>query len=88
MTRQPAWTDAHGLTHFRDAHGQVGHHKPGVTCRCGPQMVPQEPTDAPQTARDAQGGSVVTGAARGRETANPAPVVGLYGAEWWAGRGQ
>ena len=38
MTRRPAWTDAAGLTHWTDEHGQIGHHTPrlGAGCKCGP----------------------------------------------------
>ena len=55
MTRRPAWTDAAGLTHWTDEHGQIGHHTPrlGAGCKCGPtredETGPGEALSAPLT---------------------------------------
>jgi hypothetical protein len=43
MTTQPTEaftiTTAHGVeTHHRDAYGQIGHHRAGPDCRCGPEI--------------------------------------------------
>jgi len=47
MTRRPAWTDAAGLTHWTDEHGQIGHHTPrlGDGCKCGPTREERTPDE-------------------------------------------
>ena len=31
-----AWIDPEDYHHYRDQYGQIGHHKPGQQCDCGP----------------------------------------------------
>ena len=33
-TRLVAWVEPDGRTHYRDPHGQIGHHKAGPNCHC------------------------------------------------------
>ena len=74
MTRRPAWTDAAGLTHWTDEHGQIGHHTPrlGAGCKCGPTREDEtgsgEALSAPLTASQPD-----------QVSADPLPTPGLYG---------
>ena len=81
MTRRPAWTDAAGLTHWTDEHGQIGHHTPrlGAECKCGPTREDETPpvsdSKADLTASDAD-----------QVSADHLPTPGLYGESWWRSR--
>ena len=81
MTRRPAWTDAAGLTHWTDEHGQIGHHTPrlGAGCKCGP-------TREDETGSESDRNGPYAPSQPDQASADPLPTPGLYGESWWRKR--
>lgn len=81
MTRRPAWTDAAGLTHWTDEHGQIGHHAPrlGDGCKCGP-------TREDETGSESDRNGPYAPSQPDQVSADPLPTPGLYGESWWRSR--